>query len=71
MGKQGMASFTTITQFIDRLLLTTFAFFIAVLVAVYIAFAKEFYIEASFFALCTVVAGVLLIGQMQELATEY
>jgi hypothetical protein len=66
-----MESFTGVTQFIDRLLLTTFVFFAAVVGAMYIAFTKEFFIEASFFALCTVIIGILLIGQARELVIGY
>lgn len=66
-----MVSYPAVTQFIDQLLLTTFVFFTAVVVAMYIAITKEFYVEAAFFAVCTVIIGVLFIGQAKEVMTGY
>jgi len=58
-------------ELLNRTLIVTVVLLIAVVAAALIAFNRGFQIEGLFFVVCSIVAGLLVLGQGRELVTEY
>ena len=66
-----MVRLASFKELLDRTLIVTVVLLIAVIAATLIAFSRGFRIEGLFFAVCTVVTALLVLGQSRELVTGY